>query len=381
MPREFPDAPGPDHATAIGDPARLKALSDTALVGSLEEAAFDRAVRLIRQITGVPTALFSLVDEGRQYFKAHTGLPPALCEPSTPLSHSFCQYVVSSDTTLAVGNSRTHALLKDNGATRELDVVAYLGVPVRAPNGKVLGSLCAIDSSPREWTHEDESLLADLAAMLETEIALREEVAGRLLLLQEMNHRVKNVFAMISGMVRMGARGADDLKGFSDTLTKRINALAAAHELIMPKDADSGIEAADVSLQSLAAMIVDPHVSGAEERITITGPPVCLSPKAATNIALVLHELGTNAAKYGALSGTEGTLRIAWEIGDGTLRLTWSEHLPEANCETGPGAGFGSQLLNLIVTRGLDGSLDVDRRAEGYRYALAVSLAVLYGDA
>ena len=132
-----PGAGQADHAAAVRDPDRLRALQETALLDSPEEEAFDRAVRLARSLTGAPTALFSLVDEARQFFKALSGLEPESGPiRETPLSHSFCQYVVTDNSALRVSDARKHDLVSDNLAVRDLNVIAYLGVPVQGRRGR-----------------------------------------------------------------------------------------------------------------------------------------------------------------------------------------------------------------------------------------------------
>ena len=111
---------------------------------------------------------------------------PVASRRVTPHSHSFCRHVVAAGEALVVEDARNHPLVDDNLAIRDLGVVAYAGVPVRSPDGHVLGSLCAIDAEPRPWSSDDLAALADLAAAVKTEIELRataaaacDELAGR----------------------------------------------------------------------------------------------------------------------------------------------------------------------------------------------------------
>jgi len=114
----------------------------------------------------VPVALVSLVDAERQFFKSCTGILP---EPwnsqrQTPLSHSFCQHAVASGRPLVIEDARQHPLVKDNSAVDGLGVIAYAGVPLTLSSGQVLGSFCAIDSRPRQWTPDELEILTTLAA-------------------------------------------------------------------------------------------------------------------------------------------------------------------------------------------------------------------------
>ena len=154
----------PDPPAALTDSDRLAALDATGLMDSPAEAEFDRITDLVRRCLGVPVALVSLVGADRQFFKSERGLAEPWCEMrETPLSHSFCQYVVADDEPLVVEDAREHPVLKNNGAVGDLGVVAYLGVPLRTPDGHALGSLCAIDAIPRAWSDADREAMEALA--------------------------------------------------------------------------------------------------------------------------------------------------------------------------------------------------------------------------
>lgn len=164
-------------AEVLGSPARLDALRETGLLDSPPEASFDRLTRLAARILKVPVVLVSIVDDHRQFFKSSVGLPePWACLRETPLTHSFCKHVVQDQRALIVEDALRHPFLSKNLAVSELGVAAYLGVPIVGPNGVVLGSFCVIDSIPRMWTESDLETLVDLAASVDSEIALRLEV-------------------------------------------------------------------------------------------------------------------------------------------------------------------------------------------------------------
>ena len=153
---------------------RLAVLIAANLLDTPAEETFDRFTRLASAILNTPVALVSLVDHHRQFFKSSVGLPEpwATCR-QTPLSHSFCQHVVKTNETLAVADARNHPLLRDNLAIAELGVIAYLGVPLTTAEGYTLGSFCAIDTTPREWSDRDVEILRDLAGLAIEKIELR----------------------------------------------------------------------------------------------------------------------------------------------------------------------------------------------------------------
>ncbi len=159
---------------ALDDPARLAALYRTGLLDSETEDIFDRFTRLASRVVGAPVSLLSLVEHDRQFFKSATGLPDDLSHiRQTGLDSSFCQYVVTEEAPLVVPDALEDAVLRHNRAVTDLSVRAYLGVPVRAPEGDVIGSLCAIDMVPHEWSSSDRETLEELSDLITTELDLR----------------------------------------------------------------------------------------------------------------------------------------------------------------------------------------------------------------
>ena len=168
-------------ASFLHRPERIETLRLSALLDSPAEEAFDRLSRLAARLLGAPIALVSLVDSDRQFFKSCIGLEiePWKSARQTPLSHSFCKHNHVAGQPLVIEDARTHPLVRDNRATTELDVVAYLGFPLATANGQVLGSFCVIDTKPRAWAEQDIEMLRDLAAAVMAEIQLRIEIATR----------------------------------------------------------------------------------------------------------------------------------------------------------------------------------------------------------
>jgi PAS domain S-box-containing protein len=158
----------------LDDPRRLASLRATGLLDSPSEEAFDRLTRLVTRILGVPVALVTLVDGNRQFFKSCIGLPePWASKRGTPLTHSFCQYIVETGEPLVIEDARVHPKLRENLAIPDLGVIAYAGIPLRMADGQTLGTFCAIDTKPRPWSESDLETLRDLAASAATEIELR----------------------------------------------------------------------------------------------------------------------------------------------------------------------------------------------------------------
>ena len=173
-----PKAPEPVSA-AIRDPARLAAVRRSGMLDVRDDPAFDRLTRVASRVLDAPVALVSILDEDRQVFASCIGLQAPLADSrETPLSHSFCQHAVAARQPLVVPDAREHPTLKDSPAVAELDVVAYLGVPLFDRDDQPLGTLCVVDSKPRMWTREQVQTVTDLAESVTSEIELRRRRAA-----------------------------------------------------------------------------------------------------------------------------------------------------------------------------------------------------------
>jgi hypothetical protein len=162
-------------AEVIRAPERVAALEKTGLLDSAPTESFDAITKLAAKLLQTPVVLMSLVDTNRQFFKSQVGLAePWATARQTPLSHSFCQWVVSSKDELVVADARSHSGLLSNLAVRDLGVVAYAGVPLSTADGQTIGSFCAIDSKPRSWTEDELATLRDLAKVAEAYSVLEE---------------------------------------------------------------------------------------------------------------------------------------------------------------------------------------------------------------
>lgn len=144
------------------------------MLDETHDKAFGSITALACQVLGVPVALISILDEDRQYFKGHSGLPePYRASRETPLSHSFCKHVVAHAAPLVINDARVHELVRENLAIRELGIIAYLGYPLYGGDGEPFGAFCAIDTKPREWSRKDIEITKALAAQVMSEVAIR----------------------------------------------------------------------------------------------------------------------------------------------------------------------------------------------------------------
>jgi PAS domain S-box-containing protein len=216
-----------------------------------------------------------------------------------------------------------------------LIVVSLTVSPVKNAEGKIVGaSKIARDISEQKRSQEQIATLA-----------------------QEAEHRSKNLLAKVLATVNLSK--SDTCEGLKQAIEGRIRALANVHSLFV-ETRWIGAELSTIAAQELA-----PFSEGTGPRVQLGGPQVLLKPDAAQAIAVILHELATNAAKYGALSTAEGQMELRWShAADGELVLRWTE-------TGGPKVlmparqGFGTRVINEMVAHQLEGDARLDWRAEG----------------
>ncbi|WP_309604049.1 PAS domain-containing protein, partial [Phenylobacterium sp.] len=207
---------------------------------------------------------------------------------------------------------------------------------------------------------EDEAVLK--VGVIFLDVSLRKLHAEQQdLLLKEMDHRVKNLFAIVGGMVALSARSAATPREMAAAVQGRLGALAVAHQLIRPGDSaalDAGRETTFGELvRKVLSPYVDPAGTGDGARVRIDGPDIVVGAEAATNVALIVHELATNAAKYGALSVPGGRVHVSWAVAKGRLAFAWEEQHGPPIAGPPEREGFGGLLARRSVSGGLRGDL------------------------
>lgn len=166
-----------EPSSPIYDPFRLDVIHRANLLTLDDQESFDRVARLVTRLLKVPAGAITIVHPDGQTFIGAAGLSG---EPAknrgTSLSESYCRYVVESGVPLIVGDARRHPLLRDNPAIKN-DAIAYAGVPL-VINGETVGTICAIDSSPRKWSADDLEILGELVQLASAAVELRLLRAG-----------------------------------------------------------------------------------------------------------------------------------------------------------------------------------------------------------
>ncbi|GGG59962.1 hypothetical protein GCM10011415_02400 [Salipiger pallidus] len=207
--------------------------------------------------------------------------------------------------------------------------------------------------------------------------AIKMAEESRQLLLDELNHRVKNLFTLVGGIVSMAARTSETPAEMAASVQGRMQALAQAHNLIR-FSGQGTITSGTVSLSDLVDQILAPHLGGDLVGASLCdGPQMQLGERAATGMALILHELATNAAKYGALLQPGGHLTIRWTVSGSTLTITWAEECPTPKPDVVSGSGFGSRLIKATVEGQFMGRVDFASTASGFVIQMELELEQL----
>lgn len=455
---------------------RLATLREYRLIDTEPEAAFDRVTKLVADLFEAPIALVTLVDDCRQWFKSAYGLDLR----ETPRDISFCQHVVTGDAPLIVSDARHDDRFHDNIlVTGEPFIRFYAGVPLRAYNGAVLGTLCVIDRRERAmFDTQSVERLEDFAAIIMAEAELRrtaaerdearrtleraldfsgistwqydartdrlhtqgagaelwgsgfeailatgtgffelvhpddrtalrltleESVANRTpymaeyrvlnpergvrwnaargdwdpksgeailtgvsiditeqksrqenanLLMRELHHRMRNLFATVSAIISLTRHAAKDVDDYVERISSRLDALNRAQNVLLGANFMTG---------SMHALMRE--VEAAFPRIRWSGPDLLLPENALVAMALLFNELATNAAKHGSLTNGDGRVDVSWtqdaEGDDNRMfRLTWAESGGAISVVPPERTSFGTLLMERSVKNNLGGTIE-----------------------
>jgi two-component system CheB/CheR fusion protein len=181
----------------------------------------------------------------------------------------------------------------------------------------------------------------------------------------ELDHRVKNILALVNTIARMTGRSAETIEGFREVFASRIASLSRTHSALAASDWTG------MDLTTLVNNELEAYAGDALQQFEIAGPRVDLSMRASQSLALAIHELTTNAVKHGALSNAAGHLSVTWSMEQSVLRLDWHETglkklaVPDR-------VGFGSNVVRNAVERQLHGTLKTDFRPDGLRCTITV---------
>ncbi|MGF3027146.1 PAS domain-containing protein [Methylobacterium aquaticum] len=200
---------------------------------------------------------------------------------------------------------------------------------------------------------------------------------ARELLTRELSHRIKNVFAVVSGLAALTARGSDAAEGYVRRFQERLQALALATEYVRPHGPTSSLVRPDQTVQGLLRTLLAPYLEDAQERFVIEGDDAVIGEKAATALALIIHEQATNAVKYGALSTASGRVTIRLRCDNGELLLVWQERGGPAIEGVPERRGFGTRMAVRSTELQLGGAIRHQWEPEGLTMRIEVPIGNL----
>ena len=200
--------------------------------------------------------------------------------------------------------------------------------------------------------------------------AMARAEAHQRTLVEELNHRVKNMLTVVNAMARQTLATSPAPEEFTEKFLRRIDALGRTHGLLS-REYWGSVQLSEVARESL-----EPYMLEDRTRVLFNGPPIALDPKSALALGIVFHELATNALKHGAMSNTEGKVALTWALnGNEWVKLRWRE---EGGPEVVPpkAAGFGNRLIRLELTHELSGDVELLYEASGLRVDMGFPLII-----
>jgi two-component sensor histidine kinase len=259
-------------------------------------------------------------------------------------------------------------------------------VPLYLGSEEPMGTLWIVSDQENHFDSGHARMATELASfvgialrMLRTEKRLQAALEEQETLTKEMSHRVKNLFAVTDAMIRISAKSATSKEELQQTLSGRLHALGSAHALIRRSFSETGPDPRASDLAVLIQAIVQPHENAKQHasRFTIAGPTLAFGEHALNGTALMLHELTTNAAKYGALSVADGRVDVNWTREADKLVLNWIEYGGPRVTAAPEVTGFGSKLLHDTVVRQFAGGIEHHWLPDGLAVKISLPLGKL----
>ena len=236
--------------------------------------------------------------------------------------------------------------------------------------GRLVAAFYVLSAEPRRWSEDTVLTLQEAIEVAWDTVEILRNEQRQELLMREVDHRAKNALAVVQAVVRLSQ--ADDMASFREVVEGRIAALARTHDLLS-ESRWNGLE-----LRNLVEEELRPFTGGKGGiggRVEVAGPALRLSPELTQTVALALHELATNAAKYGALKGDGDRLAVSWNSEKpGSLVLDWRETTAQPIAAPAERRGFGSELLSKSIRSQLGGEIAFDWAPDGLKCHLELPL-------
>lgn len=355
------------------------------LIGAPEDV-LPRFVELAMELTAGISAGLSLfeADPAPGIFRwTHLrGTLAAFDGATTPRNYSPCGVTLDQNRPILTRHSeRFYTWIADVN----VEIPEVLLVPLTLGEKEPLGTLWIVSDQEGHFDSGDVRVASELAAFagiavhtMRSRRKLERALEEQETLTREMGHRVKNLFSVAEGMVRMTARASATKEEMVTTLIGRFHALANAHGLVHRSFAQSQ-ETRLTDLAALVTAIVKPHERGENgiPRFAIEGPAIQCSEQSINGVAMMFHELTTNAAKYGALKEDDGKVSIRWLKQGDNLDFHWLERGGPKIAAAPAATGFGSKLLQDMVARQFKGTFQHQWNPDGLEVHISLPVSSL----
>jgi two-component sensor histidine kinase len=335
----------------LGDAIRGTADAQTARKRALE--MFGRSLRVDR------VGLHEMTGGG------HRGDRPVtdewVADGVSPIGRNILVSELGSEVVTSLRSGRILIVNDISEMTSEVARAAFAGLNVRAAiavpkirDSQLVAVLFVHSFTARAWTLFDVSTAEQVLERIWNWMDSERSAERERLMIREIDHRAKNALAVVQAVIRLTL--AEDISSFRDKIEGRVAALTRTHDLLSAKRWEP------IEFGILVHREIEAYRPEGDEHVDIQGSRVLLRAEQAQTIALLLHELTTNAAKYGALSMPGGRLSVHWRMEDGSLVLEWNEALVPSDRDSDiiVTAGFGSKLINSVIERQLGGTISRD---------------------
>lgn len=195
----------------------------------------------------------------------------------------------------------------------------------------------------------------------------REAIRRQDLLIAELNHRAKNLLGVVAGIAHQSARGAESLDAFMPAFSGRLACLGRAHEILTANAWE------DAPMGEVVDALLGPYATGPDPHLTFHGPVLFLSPRQLLSLSMLIHELTSNAVKYGALSTPSGRIHLGWKLDGEQLHLDWHE-TGVSDVAPPERQGFGTKMIELSVRHELRGTSEAQWNRDGLHFGLTFPL-------
>jgi two-component sensor histidine kinase len=362
--------------------ARIAALRSYGILDTPREPEFDDLVNLAASLFACPVAVITLVEDNRQWFKAEVGLGIR----ETPLDVSICSHVMLRSEPLIVNDLAADPRFTCNPMVAgEPRLKFYAGAPLTTADRMPLGSICILDFEPRTLSPEQVGVLEALARQamghieLRRAIRLRDEALAaaseaerrRAVLIRELHHRVRNMLALLSGMLTVTAKSRGEDKPFRRIFSQRIASLSATHALLT----DDYWQTARV--RALLENELSPLAPDLRGRFSFEGPTIDLAADLAVPLGMAFHELVANAVEHGNLAKGGGRVTVVWDLvhadGKRLIELAWREEGgPEVVAPTRRGVGL--EMLQQVLRMQARAETNVEFLPGGLQFRMRAPL-------